>query len=62
MDLSEMFRLPPAVTALVALMLWPAIWAAVSLSGAFASDINRRLKRRMEHKQVSGWQYSHRHK
>ena len=54
MELTDVFRLPPAVTVLVALMLWPAIWATVSLLGAFASDINRRLKHRMEHKQLPG--------
>ena len=49
MDLSDVFRLPPGVTILVAVMLWPAIWAGISLLAAFASDINRHMKHRMAH-------------
>jgi len=61
MELSDVFRLPPAVTVLVVVMLWPAIWAGVSLLGAFASDINRRLNRRVTQGRMAGHQYARRH-
>jgi hypothetical protein len=60
MDLSDLFRLPPGVTVLVAVMLWPAIWAVVSLVSAFASDINRHMKNRMAHHGISVRPYARR--
>ena len=59
MDLSDVFRLPPGVTVAVAVLLWPAIWAGVSLLGAFASDIIRHMNRRNSHKRVKGGSYEH---
>jgi hypothetical protein len=62
MDLSDVLQLPPGVKVLVALLLWPAIWAGVSLLVAFASDINRHMNRRVAHERVSGHhQYAPRH-
>jgi hypothetical protein len=61
MDLSDVFRLPPGVTVLVAVLLWPAIWAGVSLLAAFASDINRHMRRRTAHEQMPRHQYARRH-
>ena len=61
MDLSDVLRLPSGVKALVALMLWPAIWAGISLASAFASDIIRHMRQRMAHSQVESRPYAHRH-
>jgi len=62
MDLNDVFRLPAGVKVLVALLLWPAIWAGVSLFVAFVSDINRHMNRRVAHEGVSGHhQYARRH-
>jgi hypothetical protein len=61
MDLSDFFRLPPGVSVLVAVMLWPAIWAGVSLVSAFASDINRHMKHRMAHHGIGVRPYARRH-
>ena len=61
MELSDLFRLPPGVTVLVAVILWPAIWAGISLLGAFASDINRHMNRRIAQGRVAGHQFARRH-
>jgi hypothetical protein len=39
MSPSDFLTLPPAIAALIAVMFWPAIWAAASFVGAFAGDI-----------------------
>ena len=41
-NLTDFFKLPPAVMGGVLLMLWPAIWAGASLAVAFAGDVIRR--------------------
>jgi hypothetical protein len=37
----DFLQLPRGVAAIIAVMFWPAIWAAVSFIVAFASDIVR---------------------
>jgi len=44
MTLSDFLRLPPGVQTLVVVMLWPAIWAGVSMSIALAGDRIRQAK------------------
>jgi hypothetical protein len=40
----DFLNLPPYVAAVIAVMFWPAIWAAASFVGAFAGDIVRRSR------------------
>jgi hypothetical protein len=42
----DFLRLPTGVKILVMVLLWPAIWAAVSMIAALAGDIIRYRKRR----------------
>ena len=41
MSISDFLQLPPAVRMVFAVMLWPAVWAAVLLITAFADDFQR---------------------
>ena len=41
MGASDFLRLPPSVMTLVAVMLWPAIWAGALLIAALARDLIR---------------------
>jgi hypothetical protein len=45
MSPGDFLNLPPYVAAVIAVMFWPAIWAATSLIAAFADDIVRRIPR-----------------
>ncbi len=45
MRLSDLLRLPPGVKVFVAVMLWPAIWAAAAMVMALTTDNLRRLER-----------------
>jgi len=42
---NDLVRLPAGVKVLVAFMLWPAIWAAVSFAVTFAGDAIRQAKK-----------------
>jgi len=42
MSPDDFLNLPPSVAAVIAVMFWPAIWAATSFVVAFAGDIVRR--------------------
>jgi len=42
MSPGDFLNLPPSVAAVIAVMFWPAIWAATSFVVAFAGDIVRR--------------------
>jgi hypothetical protein len=46
MSVSDFLQLPPAARILFAVMLWPAVWAAVLLLTAFVDDFQRRRTRR----------------
>jgi len=54
MSLSAFLRLPPGVQTLVVVMLWPAIWAGVSMSIALAGDRIRQAKRAKSLAQAHG--------
>lgn len=44
MSLNDLQRLPPGVMILVAVMFWPAIWAAAGMAVALVTDLNRQTK------------------
>jgi hypothetical protein len=46
MSATNFLRLPPAVSTLVVVMLWPAIWAGAGLIVAFTGDVLRQAKKR----------------
>jgi hypothetical protein len=46
MSASDFLRLPPGVTILFVVMLWPAIWAGALLTMAFAGDVMRQARAR----------------
>jgi len=54
MTFSDFLRLPPGVQTLVVVMLWPAIWAGVSMSIALAGDRIRRAKQAKSLAQAHG--------
>jgi len=46
MSANDFLRLPPAVSTLVVVMLWPAIWAGAGLIVALVGDVRRQAKKR----------------
>jgi hypothetical protein len=44
MSPGDFLSLPPYVAAVIAVMFWPAIWAATSFIVSFAGDIVRRTR------------------
>jgi len=46
MSANDFLRLPPGVQVLVAVMLWPAIWAGMQLIVALAGDVVRHKRSR----------------
>ncbi len=54
MTFSDFLRLPPAVQMLIVVMLWPAIWAGVSISVALAGDRIRHAKQATSPAQAHG--------
>ena len=46
MTLTEFAHLPPGVVLLVAVMVWPAVWAAAGIATALGSDVARAGRRR----------------
>jgi hypothetical protein len=45
MTAADFVRLPPGILVLVAVMLWPAIWAATLMIFAFAGDVRHNNRR-----------------
>jgi hypothetical protein len=46
MNAGTFFQLPAAAQIAILVMFWPAVWAAVLVTVAFAGDLLRQLKKR----------------
>jgi len=46
MSATDFLKLPPAVSTLVVVLLWPAIWAGTGMIVALAGDVLRQIKKR----------------
>jgi hypothetical protein len=51
MSLSDLLQLPPGVMLLFAILIWPAVWAAILVVVSLAED----LRRQAEAHRPAGW-------